>query len=633
MPVARDGAARRVTFKVPTPKLHELTIFEVPMRLAIFFAALVGGFGIFILASDRVMDRDRLVAKYKAGLDDTNLERGRFLRTELAVDVGAGNRVTLQRYEGSEAINGFTGDLPAPTAATFGWTALVDATETWVVHQTIDGAVPSAGGSFVIPRLSVAVPASTQLVCTPENFDGNTGTCPDAFLQAMCHDISGDPTAGQVNKDPAVKGECPRDNVICGTCDFTYYLNTRVEYLVWSGAPESRWRMPANLGWARYPQGLRYPFNLSDQEFTFEFKNPMNLTLKPIGDPYSLVQNLTGRDMDFGETEDEQRKTGLLMIAVGSLTFLICTGAMAGMRYMTAKANKEKEAAAKEAAKALNDKNAAGGGAPADSYDAHNNNGGVGGDGAAAANNNSNHQSGGQGNNNTNNGGGGNGGGNNGGGGWNGGGDQGGWGNGRGGADDGGARNPMNQFNGDGGNGRGGGGNDGRGGGGGGDGGWGNPQRGGRGNNNNGGGNDDDFKALGPGAAGNRYNNNRNARGGQDRRGASGYGRGGGNNQRRNSSGNNSGSGGGGGGSSNGNNQSSGNGSRNARGGGFQSNEDSRSQRSGGSGSAQIAQALRRGPPAGRSSGGHASGGGGGGRRRSNSRNRQYNRIEDDPDL
>jgi len=596
-------------------------VSTVVMMLVLGSLALIG-VGVSILIDDNI--RIGLVKDYKEKYEAFAVQKGRFRRTRFEADIGAGNRVPLERFEGQENIGGFTGDLPSPKADTFGWSALLPATESWTIYQFVDDAPPAAGASFVVPRLSVAVPSSNQLVCTPDNFDRQTGTCPDDFLQRMCHEISGDDSVGTVNKDPAITGECPRDNVICGTCDFNYYLNTRVEYVVWSGASENRWRMAANLGWPEYPQGRRYPFNLSDQEFTFEFKNPMNFTLKPIGDPYSVAQNLTEGAMDFGETLDDQRRTGLIMIATGSITFLICTGAMAAMRYMTVKANQQREAAAKEAAQGLNangnananDPNAAagaaaaGGGAavaqannpnPQLQQQAANNDGSGGWNGNQQ---NQQQQQGqqqgqqGQGGNNSGWGNANNGGQNNNGGG-------GGWGNP---AQGGGQQNPMNQFNNNNGNNNGNGNGDG----------WGNQD-------------DADFRAVGPGAHGNRYN--RNGRGGggggRGRRQHGGYGSRGGPNGRRNS--NNSGSGNGGGSSNGGGggsrNYSSG-GSR-SRGGGFQSHDDSRSQRSGGSGSAQIAQALRRGPSNSRA----AASPSGGGRHRSNSRSRGYQRIEDDPDL
>eukprot|EP00672_Neobodo_designis_P027166 CAMPEP_0174835458 /NCGR_PEP_ID=MMETSP1114-20130205/5418_1 /TAXON_ID=312471 /ORGANISM="Neobodo designis, Strain CCAP 1951/1" /LENGTH=621 /DNA_ID=CAMNT_0016069407 /DNA_START=188 /DNA_END=2050 /DNA_ORIENTATION=+ len=467
-------------------------VSTVVMMLVLGSLALIG-VGVSILIDDNI--RIGLVKDYKEKYEAFAVQKGRFRRTRFEADIGAGNRVPLERFEGQENIGGFTGDLPSPKADTFGWSALLPATESWTIYQFVDDAPPAAGASFVVPRLSVAVPSSNQLVCTPDNFDRQTGTCPDDFLQRMCHEISGDDSVGTVNKDPAITGECPRDNVICGTCDFNYYLNTRVEYVVWSGASENRWRMAANLGWPEYPQGRRYPFNLSDQEFTFEFKNPMNFTLKPIGDPYSVAQNLTEGAMDFGETLDDQRRTGLIMIATGSITFLICTGAMAAMRYMTVKANQQREAAAKEAAQGLNangnananDPNAAagaaaaGGGAavaqannpnPQLQQQAANNDGSGGWNGNQQ---NQQQQQGqqqgqqGQGGNNSGWGNANNGGQNNNGGG-------GGWGNP---AQGGGQQNPMNQFNNNNGNNNGNGNGDG----------WGNQD-------------DADFRAVGPGAMG-----------------------------------------------------------------------------------------------------------------------------------
>jgi hypothetical protein len=620
-------------------------VSTVAMMLVLGSLALIG-IGISILVADN--ERTPLVAAYTAGVQQFQPNVARVERTEM-FSITSKNTTILPRFRGKEYIVGYTGDLPEDTAATYGWTALLPIADVFEIRQVIDGEAPTAGGLITTSRLPVTVPLARDIACTADNFDGNTGTCPDDWLQAQCHAITGRPDIGTFVKDPALKDVvCPRDNVICGSCQFNAYLNKRVEYVTWISS-ENRWQFVANI-WPEFPSGVRFPFNTSDNDFSYDLRNPMNFTVKPVGDPYSVMQNLTNGGMDFGQTADDQRQSGLIMVATGSITFVLCVGAIIGVRYMSVASQKKKEKEAEEAAAAAKGAAAGGGDAAAAST------------GALAVpvlegqqgkqDPNGNYQQG-NGNNNNNNNGNGNGNnqnngnwgnhGNNQNGGWNnnngnGGNQQGGWNN----------NNNSGNNNGGGGNGN----NQ--------QGDWngnGNNQQGGWSNNNNtnsnnnsgpsnpmnrfgnqqGGGGDDDFKATsGPGG-----HHNRSTRGGggggnnaQGRGGSGGRGGGGGYGRRNSNSGS----------QGNGNSSRTGsshrdvraygpNGSNNSgsgRHGRNSSQDDNHSQNS--HGSAAIATALRRGPPpGGRGGGGPGGGGPPPGRPRSNSRGRQ--RYDDDPDL
>jgi hypothetical protein len=313
-------------------------VSTVVMMLVLGSLALIG-IGVSILVADN--KRNALVPQYKEGLEAFRPNVARMERTELTVKIG-NNRYPMTRFHGAEKIYGYTGDLDSDMADTHGWTLNVEPGGTFTVEQVIDK-LPAKTATFTAPTSHVNTSDGRALFCDDDDFDVNSGNCPAAFLDTMCKEITGNSSVGVVLNPANTPRPCPRYNgPNCGTCNYSIYLNTRVEYVQWN-EKEDRWDLVANLKWERWAKGKQYPWNTSDQVYSYSFFNPMNFTLKPLGDPYSVAQNVTAGAMNFGQTLDGQRQDGLVMIATGSITFLLCVGAMLGMRYMAVKSMKKKE--------------------------------------------------------------------------------------------------------------------------------------------------------------------------------------------------------------------------------------------------------------------------------------------------
>lgn len=203
-------------------------------------------------------------------------------------------------------------DVPMATHITF--RLLANLTTSGFSTQSLRIDLPGASSPSTV---SLAIPATRMMVdvVTCEDVE-----CAGAYLEAQCMAMHNGLFNGS---DVCSEGDH------CGVCTYTAYLASACVVVNISGTS-------ATLS-SKY-RSCHYPF--TDFEYTSRVGAPMStvsawISFVTADDPYLKLQELTQGTLDFGMTEDEQRRAGYPLVVVGLVMLLVacCLGCLAVYRF------------------------------------------------------------------------------------------------------------------------------------------------------------------------------------------------------------------------------------------------------------------------------------------------------------